>query len=133
MFSSYRWFCDGVEIGSGQSWSAGAKGEQLSSSSVYHVEVVTYDHQIFRSCESRITSKSLELKAWTNPVSVGKTLYIEADESMENAVVEVYDMLGRFVGYQRLQGSLTPVDIQYATGIYVFVFIDRKLKIVVSD
>ena len=134
MFSSYRWFKDGTEIGVGQSWSAGANGEELSSSSVYHVEVVTLNHQILRSCESNIALKNIELKAYPNPVSLGQTLYIETDEILIDTVIEVYDIFGRCVDY--IHGVST-VDIHYPTGIYVFVIkgnngFRKELKIIVE-
>ena len=64
------------------------------------------------------------LNAYPNPVGVGQTLYLKTDTDdrlLQNAVIEVYDILGRHIGHYPIQGHITAVNVKYTTGIYVFV------------
>ncbi|MDR0712766.1 MAG: T9SS type A sorting domain-containing protein, partial [Bacteroidales bacterium] len=139
-FTSYRWFRNGQEIASGQSWSAGKDGEKLNPSDVYYVTVtaegITGE---IRSCESNVSLRSAKLRAHPNPVSQGQTLYVEADiddELLKDAVIEIYNIAGIRVGQMKVQGRLTPVDVRYSSGIHLFVLkgkdgFTQTLKIIV--
>ena len=123
-FTSYRWFRDGQEFWTGQWYSAGANGETLNTNYEYQVEVTTANGKVFRTCPNRVTLKSMEVKAYPNPVANGQTLYIEADvdeELLKGAVIEVYDLSGNRIDYMKAQGRLTPVNRPYTTGVYIFV------------
>jgi hypothetical protein len=135
-----KWYRNGEEIGTGQSWSAGANGEQLNPSDLYYVEVMLNDSTILRTYESNISLKSLEVKAMPNPVTSGQTLYVQTDvdeELLENAVIEVYNATGNRVARMKVQGQLTPVDMKYSAGIYFFVLkgkdgFQKDLKVIVK-
>jgi hypothetical protein len=140
-FTSYKWYRNGQEISTEQSWSAGAHGEKLNPADVFHVELTAEGITgILRSCDGRITLKSMEIKAWPNPVSKGETLYVEADvdeELLQGAVIEVYNISGNRIDRLNVQGRLTPVSIKYASGAHFFVLIGKdgfrkELKIVVQ-
>jgi len=82
----------------------------------------------------------LSMSAHPNPVAVGQTVYIDADieECMLNgAVIEVYNLAGNRIDTVKVQGRLTPINIRYATGSYLFVLrsptgFTRELKIIVQ-
>ena len=141
-FVEYRWFQVGntVPISSDQWWSAGAKGEELDTLHEFFVEVVTNDGTMMRTCPSYITLRKMAVKAYPSPVSTGQTVYLEADvdeELMKGAVIEVYDIAGNRVDYLMVQGRLTPININYTTGIYIFVLkgadgFTQELKVVVE-
>jgi hypothetical protein len=123
-FTSYKWYRNGQEIGTDQSWSAGKDGEKLNPADVYSVAVtargITGE---MRSCESSVALRSTEVKAWPNPVSQGQTLYVEAGidgEWLKDAVIEVYNAFGNRVEQMKVQGRITPVDVRYSTGVHLF-------------
>jgi len=123
-FTSYKWFRNGQEISADQSISAGANGEQLNPSDVYYV-IVTADgvSGIIRSCESNVTLQSINFTAYPNPVSKGNTIYVQTDASadlLKDAVIEIYNEAGTFIQQVKVQGALTPINIGYASGNYVF-------------
>ena len=52
-------------------------------------------------------------------------------------MIEVYDITGNRVDYLQTQGRLTPVNVRYATGMYIFVLkgaegFMKELKVVVN-
>lgn len=123
-FTSYRWYRNGQEIGSNQSWSAGKDGEKLNPTDVYHV-ALTADgiSGELCTCEGTVSLHSMEVKAYPNPLLQGQTLYVEAnvdDELLKDAVIEVFNAMGTLVGQMKVQGKLTPIDIRYSSGIHFF-------------
>jgi hypothetical protein len=140
-FTSYRWFRNGQEISTGQSWSAGANGESLSPADMYYVEVTGDFEGTLRTCESAVSLRNMKVNAYPNPVAAGQTLYIQADvddELLEEAVIEVYNMTGNRVGQLRVQGRLTPVSVKYHAGVHVFILkgkdeFSKELKVVVQQ
>ena len=141
-FTSYRWFRDGQEFSANQWFSESHKGSALNPAHEYQVEATTADGKVLRTCPSVITLKngrSMEVIAHPNPVDTGQTLYIEADvdeDTLKNAVIEVYDFMGNRVDYLRARGQLTPVNVRYGTGVYIFVLkgadgFSKELRVVV--
>ena len=123
-FVTFRWFRDGQQFNTDQWWSAGADGEPINTEYEYYVEVVTTDGMMIRTCPAYITLRSMEVKVAPNPVSFGQIINIEAnidDELIKDAVIEVYDAVGNYIESLKVQGRFTPVDIRYASGLYVFV------------
>jgi hypothetical protein len=123
-FTSYRWFRNGQEFCTTQWWSAGSNGETLSTTDEYQVEMTTSDGKVLRTCISRVTLRSMSLKAYPNPVSSGQTINIEADidnELLENAVIEVNDLSGNRIEVLKVRGQVTPVVVRHPAGIYIYV------------
>ncbi len=141
IFTSYKWFRNGQQISTEQSWSAGADGTKLNPADLFYVELTTSGvPETLRTCETTVSLRSLEIKAYPNPVSSGQILYVEADvddEQLKDAVIEVYSVTGNYLGQMKMEGRLTPVDIHYATGVHFFVFkgkdgFTKELKVVVQ-
>jgi len=140
--NSYRWFRVGESqpFNTGQWWSAGAQGEMLSTTTEYYVEATNIAGKLLITCPTRITLIGISVNVRPNPVDMGQTLYIEADineELLKGAVIEVYDVSGNCIDYLQAQGRLTPVNVHYATGLYVFVLrgsdgFTKELKVVVK-
>jgi hypothetical protein len=140
--NSYKWYRNGVLISEGsQSWSAGSDGEPLNESDVYHVQVETSDGTILTTCASNLLLKSMRILAYPNPVIPGRTLYVDADvdeDLLTNAVIEVYNVMGNRVDRFNVQGRITTIDVNYGTGVYLFVLrgkdgFNKELKIIVGD
>jgi uncharacterized spore protein YtfJ len=137
---TYQWYRDGMPIAgaTGQTWSASENGETLPAGT-YHVEAQTPKGTV-RSCGNSFTPSSapvVVLNAYPSPVFFGQTLYIEADETYNHAKVDIYSIFGNYVGSLHLQGLLTPVDMRYTAGAYVFVIknpngTQERLKIIVK-
>jgi len=51
-FVSYKWFRNGTQFATGQSWSAGENGERINASDRFYVEAVTNNGRTVRSTES---------------------------------------------------------------------------------
>jgi hypothetical protein len=81
-----------------------------------------------------------EAIAYPNPVSTGQTLYlyVDVDESqIKNAIVEVYSVNGSLIDQFKITGKITPVEANYATGIYSFVIkgiygLNKEIKVLVK-
>jgi hypothetical protein len=144
-FNSYKWYRNGELIGTGQWWSVGDNDERINPDDLYYVEVTGMHtsgvSKTLRSCEACITTlKTLEVKAYPNPVFTGQTFYIEADldnEMLEDATVEVYNMSGIRIDNLKLQGHLTSVNASYTSGVYFFILksndgFHKELKIIIN-
>jgi hypothetical protein len=59
-FTSYKWYRNGREVGTGQSWSAGPNGEQIHPQDRFYVEATTRDGNIIRSCEAYFAAANSE-------------------------------------------------------------------------
>jgi len=122
-FTAYKWFKDGVEIGSKQYYSAGSKKtDVLDKNAEYYVQVTTNEGEILRTCSENITLKSMEVKAYPNPVSASDMINVEVDldqELMDNAVIEVYNTMGLRVGTHKVEGTNTMVRLPAISGTYL--------------
>ena len=106
----------------------------------YYVEAVTADDNVLRTCANKIRLHGLAVKAYPSPVASGQTLYIEAnadEELLKGAVIEVYDTSGNRIDYLKAQGRLTPVNVDYVKGVYIFVLkaaggLTKELKVLVE-
>ena len=139
-FEQFRWFRDGELFCTDQWWSAGANGEKVRVEHEYYVEVTTTEGETLRTCPNYVALRSMEVTANPNPVTFGNTIYIEADveeELLKDAVIQIYNMTGYYIESIKVEGRFTPVDIRYASGLYVFVFkgadgFKKELKVVVK-
>jgi len=140
-FTSFKWFRDGVEIGTDQSWSAGPNGESIPAGD-YRVEVTADGFNgVIKSCiEFIAASRSMSVIAYPNPVGSGQLLNIDIDvddNMLEGATIDVYNIAGSRVAQLSVQGRLTTVPINYASGVYIFVLkgkddFRKELKVLVQ-
>jgi len=141
-FTSFKWFKNGVELATGQSYTAGSNHELLSAADRYYVELTGEQFEgTLRSCEGTPNLKSSTIKAYPNPADRYETVYVEADvdeELLEGAVIEVYNVSGLKNNQVKVQGRLTPVTLKNATsGTYIFKFkgkdgFSKDLKVIVK-
>jgi hypothetical protein len=147
-FISYEWFRNNetTPFSTRQWWSAGVGGEQLNTSDLFYVILRTSGDccgsevpRTIRTCPSNIVLNGSNVILYPNPAIAGQTLYVETDmdeELLKDVVVEVYSPAGLRITQLKLQGRLTPININLPAGIYVIVLTDnkelrREMKIVV--
>lgn len=139
-FTSYKWFRNGQEIATGQSYSAGNLYETLNPSDKYYVELTGEQFEgTLRSCEGYPKLRSQIVKAYPNPVSINETVYIDADvdeELLEGAAIDVYNISGLKIMQLKVQGRYTPVKLSNAS-TYIFKFkgkdgFSKDLKVIVK-
>jgi hypothetical protein len=145
------WYRDSIEIGRGQSWSAGADGRVIPTGR-YHIVF----SENLSTCEQKYLSVQTisHIAAFPNPIYSGQTLYIETTEEVDDlnhAVIEIYNIQGRLIETINISaGMITnarsadlqpvsriPIDIKYSQGYYVIVLRDqnhnrKEVKIVVK-
>ena len=141
-FTSFKWFRNGEELATGQSYSAGSKGETLLGTDRYFVEVTSNNFDgTLRSCEGYPNLKSMTVKAYPNPAGLNETIYVEADVAdglLDGAVIEIYNITGVKIKQVKVQGHLTPINIDKGSlGTYIFKLkgkdgFSREVKIVVN-
>lgn len=142
-FTSYKWFRNGQEIGTGQSYSAGKEGEQLNATDQYYVELTSNQFEgTLRTCAGTPTLKNMSVKVYPNPAKASETVYLEADvdeELLEGAYIEVYNISGVRIERIKVEGRLTPINMKSsALGTYLFVLkgkdgFSQNLKVVVNN
>jgi len=125
-FTSCKWFCNDLKISEAYALSVSSSGQWLSNpANEFHLELTAAGYSgILRTCKSTVSLKDMALVFYPNPVLVGQTLYIKADlddECLKDAVIEVYDALGRLVETRHATSLQMPININYASGIYTFV------------
>lgn len=134
-FVAFKWYRNGAEISTSQSYTAGA---EVNDNDKYYVEVTTDKGEILRSCTSGIRLKSLAVKAYPNPVNRGEVVYVDADledSLLKNAIIEVYNSSGVKVQEVRVAERITPVTLRSNSGTYIFIFRNdqgytKELKII---
>jgi hypothetical protein len=140
-FVSYKWFRNDAQIGDKQSYSNDPVGGGKLPDGVYRVEATTADGITIYSCTETIAlARSMEVKAYPNPVSSGQVLYIDADVEealLEGAMINVYNIAGNRVAQVRVTGRRTEIPVNYVTGAYVLVLTGKDgwrsdLKVVVQ-
>jgi len=80
------------------------------------------------------------VEAYPNPVTRGQKLYISADlseEMLRGAIIEVYSISGQRTDSFPAQGRITTVNVNYGTGVYLFVLktnsgFSRTLRVIVE-
>jgi len=138
---SYRWLGNGQQFSTNQWYSAGPQSNNLLNDSwEYVAQGTTTTGNILRTCPQYISLVSLNMSAHPNPVSIGQTLFLEADVDeclLDGAVIEVFSLAGNRVDSVKVQGRLTPINVRYSTGSYIFVLrspsgFTQELKIIVQ-
>jgi len=140
-FVEYKWFYNGRQLSTEQWHSAGYDGRAIPAGE-YRVEMVTESREVLHSCynESILLPISMDAQAYPNPVPAGGTLNLDAgveEEQLRGAVVEVYNMQGKRVATQKVQGRLTSIPVHYQTGVYVLVLrgsdgFRKEMKVIVN-
>ena len=124
-FVNIIWFKDNVAVGNGSFYSAGPKkADILDASAEYYARLTTKDGQILHTCPARITLKAMSIKAYPSPVSTSSIISIEADlddELLQNAVVEIYSIMGARVSSAKVQGKVTRLTAPSSPGTYVVI------------
>jgi len=103
-FSSYKWYRNGREVGSGRSWSAGASGEKLNPKDNYYVEAVTDDGKTIRSCDVALagtTSKAYGILLKNNSAYSNVGIEVVAPEATREMEIAVYNAAGKQVFKQK--------------------------------
>lgn len=122
-FTAYKWYKNGSEIGNNQYYSAGAKkSDILDKNAAYYVQVTTANGEVLRTCDENVTLKSMDIKAYPNPVKSNELLYVDVDidpELMANAVIEVYNIMGLRITTLKVEGKVTPVSLPDTSGTYL--------------
>ncbi|MFV0419511.1 MAG: MBG domain-containing protein [Dysgonomonas sp.] len=139
-FTSFKWFRNGQEIASGQSYSAGSLYETLDPADKYYVEITgeQFDGTL-RSCEGSPKLRSQTVKAYPNPALLSETVFVEADvdeELLEGAVIDVYSVSGLKIMQLKAEGKYTPVKLSNAS-TYIFKFrgkdgFSKDLRVIVK-
>jgi hypothetical protein len=140
-FTSYKWYRNGQPVATDQSWSAGANGQPINPNDVFYVEVTAVGiNGTIRSCQSTVALRSLQVAAYPNPVSTGQMLNVETDvdeDLLQGATIDVYNLTGARVAQFKVQGRLTTIPVNYASGMYIFVLtgkdgLRKDIKVVVQ-
>jgi hypothetical protein len=141
-FVSYQWFKNGVQVGTGQYYTAGDNlSNTLDLTGDYSVKMTTKDGKTLQTCSAKITTqKSIAAKLYPNPIQTGKVITVEADfpeEELENMVISLYSVSGQLV--KTLKSSTVKTEIQLPdaeSNMYIVVLetanIKKTLKVIVN-
>jgi len=106
----------------------------------YVAQGTTLDGNVLRTCPQYISLVSFNVNAYPNPITIGETLYFEADidETLLNgAVIHVFNLVGKHIDTINVQGRTTPINIRYSAGKHIFILqsptgFSQELKIIVQ-
>ena len=132
-FVYYYWYKNGVLIKEdahneyGGSYYTG--GADLDENAAYTAEAIDSEGNCHVLCPYRYVPlvTPVNVSIYPNPIQKNATVYIHAETSdislLEDANVEIYDMLGNFLRKTNVNGqTVTPVDLPAKTGIYILKF-----------
>ncbi|MCL2073459.1 MAG: T9SS type A sorting domain-containing protein [Marinilabiliaceae bacterium] len=138
--ATFQWFFndDPIPQGTGQSLSFDPHGGAFTQGN-YHVEITT-SSGVLKSCQYYVSFGKMGINIYPNPVSKGQTIYIETDtedEIFKDATIEVYNYLGLRVANIKTEGTITPVNLNFSTGVHFFIVtckngLKKELKIIVQ-
>jgi hypothetical protein len=95
-YAYYKWYRNGVEIGAGQSYSAGADGKKLDPRDKYHVEAITKDGKNIHSCEAGFLGMQQEQGILLKKSRGNVEIQVSTPE-MAAFEVAIYDIAGNLV------------------------------------
>ena len=128
-FSSYRWFEDAREIGTGQVYTT---QEGFKSDAQYSVELTTTDGRIIKVCPSKPIIMKGGIFIYPNPVASGDNFNIQAElpegYNIQDMAVEVYNSVGALVINQKLTGETTSIPAPRTSGFYAVKVFGKDLK-----
>jgi hypothetical protein len=132
-FVYYKWYKDGVLLkeashaNNGGSYYTG--GADLDENAEYTAEVIDNAGTHYFSCPYRfaLLAAAIHVTAYPNPVPRNAKAYIQAETQdltlLNDAVVDVYDLVGQYVGKAQINGqTLTSLDLPAKSGVYVLKF-----------
>ncbi len=120
-FESYKWYRNGKEVGTGQSWSAGSSGEKLKPEDKYHVETITKDGETIRSCEVTITEEKQEYGILLKRNSGNSVEFEVITPEKSEIEIAVYDLAGNLVS----KPTGNSIGNEIVSGLY-FVVVKAK-------
>jgi hypothetical protein len=95
-YAYYKWYRNGVEIGTGQSYSAGADGKRLDPKDKYKVEAITKDGENIHSCETTFSGMQQEQGILLRNASSNVEIQVSTPE-MATFEIAIYDIAGNLV------------------------------------
>ncbi|WP_140157776.1 T9SS type A sorting domain-containing protein, partial [Arenibacter amylolyticus] len=142
-FVDYRWYKNGLEIGSGQYYSAGENAlDLLDAKSSYHVEMETENGDVLKTCTFSIQLKeTLNVSLAPNPVNSGGTMEFVADfpdKELESMQLSIYNLNGMLIKEIKPNSKRTNINLPYnlQMGVYILkvrsMNINRTLKFIIK-
>jgi hypothetical protein len=121
-FTSYKWYRNGREVGTGQSWYAGTN-KQIYPQDKFYVEATTQDDNIIRSCEASFTVANPEYGISLKNNSANHIeIELVAPEAFQIEEILIYNFSGNLVA----KPKENPMDIKsISNGLY---FVIAKAK-----
>jgi hypothetical protein len=132
-FVYYAWYKNGVLLKEGAHADNGGSyytgGAELDKTADYTVKVTDDKGNVYISCPYRFVplASAINVTAYPNPVPRNAKAYIQAKTEnitlLQNAVVDIYDMLGQYIGKTNINGqTLTSLDLPAKSGVYILKF-----------
>ena len=122
-FKAYKWYKNGVQVGTNQYYSAGSKSSDLLDASAnYHVQVTKTDDTELRTCASTVTLRGMDVKLYPNPVTAGQAINVELDldqETIKDSTIDIYDISGNRISSRKVGGASTTISAPNTSGTYV--------------
>jgi hypothetical protein len=146
-FVHYAWYKNGVLLKEGAHADNGGSyytgGADLDENAEYAVKVIDSSGVEYLSCPYRFLplASAINVTAHPNPVPRNAKAYIQAETEnitlLQNAVVDIYDMPGQYIGKANMNGqTLTSLDLPAKSGIYILKFrtkdFSKTIKLVVE-
>jgi hypothetical protein len=132
-FVHYAWYKNGVLLKEGAHANNGGSyytgGSDLDENADYTVKVIDGSGVEYLSCPYRFVppASAINVTAYPNPVPRNAKAYIQAETEnitlLQNAVVDIYDMPGQYIGKANMNGqTLTSLNLPAKSGIYILKF-----------
>ncbi|MDR1984578.1 MAG: T9SS type A sorting domain-containing protein [Prevotellaceae bacterium] len=132
-FVYYYWYKNGELLKEGSHADNGGSyytgGADLDENAEYTAKTIDSEGKHHLSCSYRYVRTILPINVivYPNPVPRNTKAYIRAETQdlslLQNASVEIYDIMGRYVGKANISGqTLTSVDLPAKAGIYILIF-----------
>ncbi|RKD92121.1 MBG domain-containing protein [Mangrovibacterium diazotrophicum] len=125
-FVAYKWYKNGVLIGTGQYYSAGQNASnQLDPTASYSVELTTSEGEVIHTCDFSIELNSaFALTVTPNPVQAGSTVQVVTnydDDMLSDRTIHVTNLYGTSVMQQVSASNNTSLTLpnSLAPGTYV--------------
>ncbi|MTD69259.1 T9SS type A sorting domain-containing protein [Flavobacterium sp. LC2016-13] len=142
-FVAYQWFKNGVQVGTGQYYTAGNESNNvLDPSALYSVKMTTKDGKVLQTCGGTISiQNSFQSKLYPNPIETGKVITVEADypaEELENMQITLYSVSGQLIKTVKSSTVITEIQLPPTTegNIYLVVLetanVKKSFKVIVK-
>jgi hypothetical protein len=124
--TGYQWYKNGIAVRSGGT--SQYYTEENGFDGRYKVVVFFADGTHAESCEITLkTTKARKMILFPNPVRQGTTYKITfEDEDLDNAKIEIYDVLGKLLETHDLSDDYIELNAWYAPGSYVIRIITQE-------